>query len=79
MGVGFTALLLLTLFPKHHLPAALTQPAFKTSPRASLVVQWLRICLAKQGTRVRFQVVTKVPTHLRATTSPHALEPESRR
>ena len=33
--------------------AALQASAFKERPRASLVVQWLRICLAIQGTRVQ--------------------------
>ena len=33
--------------------AALQDSAFKGRPRTSLVVQWLRICLAMQGIRVQ--------------------------
>ena len=47
---------------------------------ASLVVQWFRICLSMQGTRVQ-SLVQEDPTHLRATkpvgttTEPKSLEP----
>ena len=39
---------------------------FKKANRASLVVQWLRICLPMQGTRVR-ALVWEDPTCRRAT------------
>ena len=37
---------------KHNLPR-LNQEEIENINRASLVVQWLRICLSMQGTRVR--------------------------
>ena len=54
----------------------------KEKDRASLVVQWLRICLPMQGTRVR-ALVREDPTCCGATTPVHhnyeacALEPMS--